>query len=373
MQASPLWPVTDRFPQLDRDVSVDVAIAGAGIAGISCAYHLQNKGYKVLVIERDEVGSAATGASSGILYYGAGGNYAEATDRYGKENATTLWKQTEHAIEEMLSLIEKNTIECGLRRCGAIMAAKNEAEHARVEKEKSELAHIGIRTELLTSEDIKQSFTGNNFFAGLHFDICSVIHPAHFAAGLARRFNLAVYEKTPLLDFREESESVSVQTNRAKIRCGQLILATNLEPCYGLERHWSRETTVVIASHEMREIRKVWPQEKVLWTMEDKYDIIYPLGQRLALELYEPKNIKQKLSWYYKGVEFKREHQWGDSWSKTRDLLPIIGPVSKRVYAAVAMGDEGVVMGFVAGNRMPLALEQRADPILEMTSPKRFS
>jgi glycine/D-amino acid oxidase-like deaminating enzyme len=71
MQANPLWPVTERFPRLERDSNVDVVIVGAGIAGISCAFHLQNAGYKVLVLEKDEVGVAATGASSGILYYGS--------------------------------------------------------------------------------------------------------------------------------------------------------------------------------------------------------------------------------------------------------------------------------------------------------------
>ena len=95
MQANPLWPVEYRFPTLDKDARVDVAIVGGGIAGISCAFHLQNAGYKVAVIETGEVGYSATGASSGILYYGSGGNYVEATERYGNENATSLWKETE--------------------------------------------------------------------------------------------------------------------------------------------------------------------------------------------------------------------------------------------------------------------------------------
>jgi hypothetical protein len=106
--------------------------------------------------------------------------------------------------------------------------------------------------------------------------------------------------------------------------------------------------------------------------MEEEYDILYPLGRRLALELYQPKNIKEKLAWYYSGVSFEREYQWGDSWSKSKDLLPIIGSVSKRVYAAIAMGDEGIVMGFAAGSRMPFAFKERADPILRLTSPNRF-
>ena len=357
---------------MERDANVDVAIVGAGIAGISCAFHLQNAGYKVLVLEKDEVGGAATGASSGILYYGSGGNFAEAIQRYGKENATSLWKETEAAIEQIVSLVEKHRIDCGLRRTGAIMVAKNDAEKSRLEREKEAVADIGIKTEQYSSKDIQQFFTGNKFLAGLSFEICSVLHPAQFAAGLAKRFNLPVFENSPMVDFREEEDQVTIRSPRAKIQCSQMVMATNLEPFYGLEKHFEEETTVVIASREMPEIKKIWPKEKVIWTMEEKYDILYPLERRLGLELYQPKNIRKKLEWYFSGVSLEREYQWGDSWSKTKDLLPIVGPVSNRVHAAIAMGDEGIVMGFAAGRRMPLSFEGKADSILKLTSPKRF-
>jgi len=372
MQANPLWPVTDRFPVLDHDSTVDVTIVGGGIAGVSCAFHLTNAGYNVLVLEKEEVGSGATGASSGILYYGSGGNFIEASQRHGKETARVLWKETEKAIEEITSLVEKNRIECGLRNTGAIMVAKDNAEKTRIDLEKAELDSIGMQTEQLDGNDVRKYFIGNRFLAGLSFGICSVIHPARFASGLAKRFNIPVFEQSPMIEFTEDEERVTVRSPRAKVRCDRLIVATNLEPFYGLEKEFQHETTVVIASQETLDTRKIWPEDKVIWTMEDKYDILYPLGKRLALELYQPKNIRQKLAWYYEGVDFQQEYQWGDSWAKTRDLLPIAGPVSKRVYAAVAMGDEGIVMAFAVGSKMPLIFEKKEDPIIQLTSPTRF-
>ena len=372
MQANPLWPVGTRFPALDKDLRVDVAIVGAGIAGISCGFHLQNAGHSVAVIEREEVGSAATGASSGILYYGSGGNFVEAVERYGKDDATTLWKETGRTITDLVSLIEKHRIPCGFRPTGAIMVAKNKQEEARIEREHAALRDIGIRTEQYSSDDIQESFTGTKFASGLSFEICCVIHPAQFASELARKFNLPVYEKSPMLKFTEEPAGVTLVSSRARIRCDRLVLATDLEPFYGLEKHFGQETTVVLASREMAVTDKIWPQDKVLWTMEEKYDILYPLGERLALELYQARNIKQKLAQYYGGVSFEVQYRWGDSWSKTADLLPIAGPLTDRVYAAVAMGDEGIVMGFTVGSRMPLAFDGREDPILRMISPTRF-
>ena len=111
----------------------------------------------------------------------------------------------------------------------------------------------------------------------------------------------------------------------------------------------------------------------MIWTMEEKYDILYPLGNRLALELYQARQIEQKLATYYRGVPFEVEYRWGESWAKTSDLLPIAGPLTKQVHAAVAMGDEGVVMGFAIGSRIHSALEGENDPLLEMTAPARFN
>jgi gamma-glutamylputrescine oxidase len=372
MQANPLWPVATRFPALDRDTNVDVAIVGAGIGGISCAFYLQKLGYKVTVIERDELGSSATGASSGILYYGSGGNFVEAIQRYGKADATMLWKETERTLAEITSLIEKEQISCGFRNTGAIMVAKNKAEKIRCEKERSALAHIGIKTEEYSTRDIQRCFNGTTFTSGLLFTICCVIHPAQFVAELAKKFNVPVYERSPMTKVIEEKNGLTIQSARAQIHCDKLILATNLEPCHGLEKHFDQETTVVLASRKIPDIKKIWPEDKVIWTMEDKYDILYPLGERLALELYQPRQIEQKLSRYYENVNFKVEYQWGDSWSKTTDLLPIAGPVTERIYAAVAMGDEGIVMGFTIGSRIGLAFDRGSDPILKMTSAQRF-
>ena len=75
---------------------------------------------------------------------------------------------------------------------------------------------------------------------------------------------------------------------------------------------------------------------------------------------------------YYPGIEFKVDTPWGDSWSKTDDWLPIIGQIRPRIYAAVAMGDQGIVMGFTAGRKAPALVSGTDDDFLKLVSPKRL-
>ena len=58
----------DPHPPLDADTSADVAIVGAGIAGVATAFFvLRSTSKRVLLIERDRVARGATGRNAGQL------------------------------------------------------------------------------------------------------------------------------------------------------------------------------------------------------------------------------------------------------------------------------------------------------------------
>lgn len=71
------------YPALSEDCSVDVAIIGAGMAGLHCEWALRDQGLRVAVFEGRRIGRQATGRSTakvtsqhGLCY----GRLAEITD-----------------------------------------------------------------------------------------------------------------------------------------------------------------------------------------------------------------------------------------------------------------------------------------------------
>ena len=55
-----LWHQTfsvPKRPALDKDITTDVCVVGAGIAGLSVAYALARAGKKVVVLDLDQIGS----------------------------------------------------------------------------------------------------------------------------------------------------------------------------------------------------------------------------------------------------------------------------------------------------------------------------
>ncbi len=57
-------------PALADTQSCDVCVVGGGIAGTSCALHLAERGFKVILLEAQQIGWGASGRSGGQVLPG---------------------------------------------------------------------------------------------------------------------------------------------------------------------------------------------------------------------------------------------------------------------------------------------------------------
>lgn len=377
MQGNPLWPHETDFPMLAGDLTVDVAIVGGGIAGISAAYFLGAKGYKVALIERDQIGSAATGASSGTLFHGSGLGFKASVEQYGMEKTEVLIKETDTAIKDMMELIEEEKIDCGLRTVNLIDVAKDESEMEHVNSEAEISSKLGIESKLLQSDELEEVFKVKPFALGIE-RFCAQIRPGRLVAALAKimssRYGVQIYENTRMFGFNDNGSKATVKTENGTITANKLIIATNIEDFEGIEKHFKIENSTVVPSKPLGDrMKDVFNKEKIIETIGDQYDMFYPLDGRILFEVYDPKNIQEKVKQYFPSwVEFEFDNMWGDSWSKTKDNLPIVGNVTSNIISAVGMGDQGIVMGYASGKKMKDIIDQKSDEFLEMMSPKRL-
>ena len=69
----PFWSVNNglpaNFPSLQRDVACEAVVIGGGITGALVAVHLAEAGVKTLLIDKRDIGTGSTSASTALLQY----------------------------------------------------------------------------------------------------------------------------------------------------------------------------------------------------------------------------------------------------------------------------------------------------------------
>src|SRR5437867_7259266 len=210
-----LWldGVSRSYPPLDRDVTADVAVVGAGIAGVATAYFLASAGAKVVVLEARGVAEAASGRNAGFLLAGVAENFVAASRRYGEANALRIWRLTKRTQALVRQLVAEHGIDCELRWNGSDQLAGNDAEWREIQESAALLAeHVTVRLDG-TRRGATYSDDGD-------------LHPVRLVRGLARAAASAgarIHESTAVTAVADGR----VRTARATVQAGAVLLCTN--------------------------------------------------------------------------------------------------------------------------------------------------
>ncbi|OAQ52505.1 hypothetical protein HTG_12850 [Natrinema mahii] len=117
-----LWlattPTTEYGP-LEDGLTVDAAVVGGGITGLSAAIELQDAGRSVAVLEADRIAEGTTGHTTAKLTVQHGLCYDRLVSQFGTEKARQYAAANEAAIETVERRVEALGVDCDVRRTPA--------------------------------------------------------------------------------------------------------------------------------------------------------------------------------------------------------------------------------------------------------------
>src|SRR5919198_4701624 len=105
-----------RRPALAGDARADVCVVGAGIAGLSVAYHLAREGRGVLVLDDGPIGGGQSGRTTAHLSNAIDDLYVEIARIHGVEGARLAAESHTAAIDRIEAIAAAESIACDFER-----------------------------------------------------------------------------------------------------------------------------------------------------------------------------------------------------------------------------------------------------------------
>ncbi len=371
-----LWVATTpetQYPQLAEDVTVDVAVIGAGIIGLSTAVLLKRAGVRVAVMEAGRVASGVTGYTTAKITSLHGLVYAHLVKQVGEERARIYADANQAAIEQVAAFVEEYAIDCDLRRMAAYTYTEDLSRVGDIRAEVETSVRLGLPASYTESTDLPYPVR-----AAVRFDNQALFHPRRYClalAGLIPGDGSHLFEMTRATDV-EEGSPCEVVTGYGTIRAQHVVLASHIP---FMDRGGFFAKTSPSRSYALGvRVEGVVPEGMYLSADSPTRSIRpHPIGDETMLIIGgEGHKVGQD-------PDTRRRYSALEEWSRERfdvrsidfrwsaqdympvDDVPYIGrltPTSKQVYVATGFKKWGMTTGTFAGMIVSDAILGRDNP-----------
>ena len=352
-----------RFEKLSGDIKTDVLIVGGGMAGLLCAYELEQAGVNYALVEAERICGGITKNTTAKITSQHGLLYHKILKRFGFEKTKGYLDANEAALNKYRELCKK--IDCDFEEKPSFVYSLNKPKA--IEKELETLERIGYPAKFVSHLPLPFSVLG-----AVRFDRQAQFHPLKFAYAIARR--LCIYEDTKVIEFTPSA----VITNRGKIKADKIIVAThfpmlNKHGFYFLKMYQHR--SYVLALKNAVDVGGMYVDEAQKGMSFRNYKDLLLIGggdHRTG----EKGGNWQELSAFAEinYPQAKTVYRWATQDCMTLDEVPYIGRYSgttSQLYVATGFNKWGITSSMVAAELLCDMILERDNPYTEVFSPQR--
>lgn len=202
----------------------EIAVLGAGVAGLSAAIRLAQRGVDHLVIERHAPGAGASTRNAGFLMRGADVNYARAIQRWGRGTARDVWRRSEENLAALLEL-GAGSLET-FQRVPSCLLALGEDERSECERSMRLLRDDGFEAEW-AEEGGDSAWASGLPLGGLVNPRDGAVNPAELIGMLTGLVGDRVARGSEVFAIRPHERGVAIETSGGLIVAKQALCCLN--------------------------------------------------------------------------------------------------------------------------------------------------
>jgi glycine/D-amino acid oxidase-like deaminating enzyme len=215
-------------PALDSEIETDACVVGGGLAGLSTALSLAERGKSVVVLEARRVAWGASGRNGGFV----GAGFAAALDsivkRAGLEQARKLFTFTREAVERIRERIRRYDIACEPVHSGMLRAwwTDDADEPRRVRDHLQDT--LGVELEFWPRERLRETLVTRRYHDALLHPRSFHFHPLNYALGVAAAIEAKggrIFESSAVTGLQTDGPEKRIRTATGLVKTRSMVMA----------------------------------------------------------------------------------------------------------------------------------------------------
>ncbi|HEX6740456.1 MAG TPA: FAD-dependent oxidoreductase [Sphingomicrobium sp.] len=218
----------EQRPALAADADCDLVVVGSGIAGLSTAYEVARRGWKVVVIDRQEtIGGVMTPRTTAHLTNELDDYYHYLIKAVGEDDARLYAESQVAAINRVEAICGDEAIDADFRRLDGFLVPAELAHQSDLEREYDACRTLGVAVEWADEAPVPLPQRTR----ALRYPDQARFHPLKYVRGLLGAIEARdgrIHGGTVYVDHREEDGGVVIETAAGPaVRARAAVFATN--------------------------------------------------------------------------------------------------------------------------------------------------
>ena len=368
-------------PKLQGNMTADVCVVGAGLAGLSAALELAQKGYKVVILEGRRIAWGASGRNGGQAIAGYACEQDPFEAQLGLAEAKKAFNLTLEGLDLMRARIKQHNIDCDWMDGFMQVSVKPKSTPdllASVEymRDVYDYPHL----QAITPDEMPQWIASKRYHAGVLDHNSAHLHPLKYALGIARAAlaaGVTIYEHSEVTELIHGDPAI-VKTAEGQVTAQFVVLAGNVYLDKTVKKLSGRIMpvgTYIVATEKLNSSMAdsliknrvaVCDNNFVLDYCRTTRDDRMLFGGRVSYSGVTPSNLKASMKTtmlraFPQLADAKIEYCWGGFVDITVNRAPDFNRRAPNVYYLQGFSGHGLILTNIAGKLAAEAIAGQAE------------
>jgi glycine/D-amino acid oxidase-like deaminating enzyme len=397
-QTESVWQTTHsvpEYPKLSENITTDVCVVGAGIAGMTTAYLLARAGKRVVVVDDGLIGSGETGHTTAHITAALDDRYYAIESMHGVEGARLAAESHLAALNRAEAIVRQENIDCDFEIVdGYLFAPDNESEEKHVKEFQEELAacsRAGL-SDVQLVQRVPLDFWDTGL--ALKFPRQAQFHSLKFLTGLAQaieRDGGRIFNHSHVTEVKGGSPATIKTADEFTVSAGAVIVCTNASISDYVITHAKQapyRTFVISARVPKNSVPYglYWDNAdpyhyvRLQPAEDDTFDYLIVGGEdhKTGHKDDADERFQHLIEWTRGKFPMADvfEHRWSGQVMEPFDYLSFTGRTpdgSENVYMHSGDSGNGITHGIMAGILLTDLVMKRDNPWAQVYDPKRVT